>query len=102
MQHAVTGRYDLDAQFDALGHETRRCILLSLYRDRSSETEAVRITNDAMDASPVQLRHRHLPKLADYGYVELRDDDALVPGPNFSDLEPILETISEHWDDATV
>jgi DNA-binding transcriptional ArsR family regulator len=47
-----------------------------------------------------ELYHVHLPKLEQAGYVESDPDRRRVrPGPNFDEIEPLLDLLVEHWDE---
>lgn len=51
------------------------------------------------EAVTVQLRHRHLPMLADVGYVEWDDDPFSVSrGPNFTEIGTVVEILQDAAD----
>ena len=48
----------------------------------------------------IEMRHTHLPKLVEYGFVEWdRDTHEVVKGPEFDEIEPLLELLDEHDDE---
>jgi predicted transcriptional regulator len=45
----------------------------------------------------VQMTHVHLPKLADYGFIEWnRDTNEVSKGANFAEIRPLLELLDAH------
>lgn len=82
-----------------LSKRHRRLILLLLKED------SIKTTNDVMargDSEPdnIQLVHTHLPKLEAAGYIQWdRETDEISKGPNFEEIEPLLELIENHADE---
>lgn len=111
----------VDTIFEALANEYRRRLLIDLL-DRASRrvsrpagasweiTEAnedllrshlssSRAIDDA-DEDLIRLRHVHLPKLDDYGFVEWdRSAHVVARGPRFDELRPLLELLDGRRDD---
>lgn len=90
-----------DSAFDALANEHRRTLLLALL-DENPQDAAVH-ASEAVDAPKAthQLQttmyHSHLPKLADHGFIEWnRDTWAVVKGPHFGEVRPLLECIDKY------
>ncbi|WP_338739067.1 DUF7344 domain-containing protein [Haloplanus salilacus] len=89
----------LDVTFDVLGDGYRRRLLVTL-----SEREP-RHATDALDSAEnaearIDVRHRHLPKLVDAGFVEWdRETDELWRGKHFDEVRPLLELLSTDDDD---
>jgi hypothetical protein len=85
----------IDAMMDALGDEARRSILLTLLDTTPRGTVDVS-GGPASSDEAIQRRHVHLPKLAQYGYIEWdRDSDAVSRGPQFAAIEPLLRLLKE-------
>lgn len=87
--------------FDVLRHPSRRRILLTVYRH--DEPGAASFTPadflpQAADRERFQseLRHTHLPKLADSGYIDWdRTQELIEPGPQFEELRPFLDLVEK-------
>lgn len=98
-------RSTLDQQFKALSHPTRRRILLTLDehnpRDEEEfESTAFRTADQELAPLTQPLYHKHLPHLADAGFIEWdRDTNTITRGPRFEDIEPLLELIRTHQDE---
>lgn len=87
--------------FDLLRKRHRRLILL-LVKDGVVETEADVIFRGGADSeiAEIELKHTHLPKLADAGYIEWdRETGRISKGPNFDEIEPLLELLENHADE---
>lgn len=92
--------------FEVLSAEPRREILISLAdapRERRLPLpEAAKSPNQSMDSETLatRLRHHHLPKLADAGYVRWEADPFCVQrGPDFEEPQFILENVLESPDE---
>jgi hypothetical protein len=90
-----------DRVFRVLSQEPRRELVLSL-ADRS-ESEWVALPDAALsrhypesrEKLRITLRHKHLPALADNGYVVWRESPLEARrGPNFDELEAVLGVIT--------
>jgi hypothetical protein len=88
--------------FDALRRIERRRILLELLnsypRGVSVLTlrDIVHLESDP-DVTRAQLHHRHLPKLAEQGFVEWNGEGGLVThGERFPEIVPLLELLAEN------
>lgn len=95
-----------DLLFDALSAEPRREIIKSLLdvpqERRLSLPEAAESPNQSIDAEAFQaeLRHHHLPKLAEQGYVRWdRERFCVQRGHNFEELAFIVENVLESVDE---
>ena len=94
----------LDKQFDALAHVERRRLLLELSEDGSRGGTPIEIGRPEDDGEPlewqVEMRHNHLPKLEDMGFVRWNREDSLVfEGPQFENIEPLLAFLTEYRDE---
>ena len=94
------GRWD--QLFDVLSAEPRREIIISL-RDAPPDQrvplpDAAESPNQSMDSETlaIKLRHHHLPKLADVGYVHWESEPFCVQrGSNFAEAEFIVGKVFE-------
>lgn len=87
-----------DVLFDVLADEHRRQLLLSLLGDESCSTSWGRAVppadGDETNDRQLLMRHAHLPKLEDAGYVRLNGDGRRIEaGPNFETIQPLLELL---------
>ncbi|WP_458189837.1 DUF7344 domain-containing protein [Haladaptatus sp. NG-WS-4] len=56
--------------------------------------------DDELRRLETQLRHVHLPKLADDGYIEWNPGtETIRRGPNFDDIAPLLTLMDDHEDE---
>lgn len=86
-----------------VANDYRRSLLIALLEhDRGQETN-VRLPDDVAISGPnygaqvAELRHCHLPMLADGDLIEwYREDNVVAKGPRFDDIEPLLELFHEH------
>lgn len=92
-----------DDVFTVLDAEPRRQIVVALLdADRPAPLPESAINPNA-PADPAQLRvelyHKHLPMLAEYGFVEWETDPLLVePGPRFEEVAAVFEALHAHVD----
>lgn len=107
-----------ERSLDALGHQYRRQLLFELNERRPDEAltgyvptlyrfesrrpaaggvAAKRVDSDVDAADAIEPYHRHLPKLADYGYVSWeRESGDVDRGPNWEEIEPLLTVLWRH------
>lgn len=110
-----------DNAFDALAAARRRELLIGLLEcDLCHVSELSDDDREVGEANPEFLREHlstdgeiadvdedllrlynvHLPKLAEYRFVEWnRDDCTVAPGPRFDELVPVLELLDDRTDD---
>ncbi|WP_435181475.1 DUF7344 domain-containing protein [Halorussus sp. AFM4] len=95
-----------DQLFDAISAEPRREIIKSLLdvpqERRLPLPEAAESPNQSMDSETlvIELRHHHLPKLAEGGYVRWdRENCCVQRGPNFAEPAFIIENVLESADE---
>ena len=107
---------DYDTIFDALAVSRRRQFLIELRSSpqyvpkpsgvsreiaEANENLLQRYLSDSgttaeVDEYSVSMHHVHLPKLAEYGFIEWNQDDELaVQGPRFDEIRPYLELVAE-------
>ncbi|WP_408957728.1 ArsR family transcriptional regulator [Natrinema sp. 74] len=89
-----------------VANDYRRCLLLALLeRDCTRQTggrlpDDIAISGVMRDAQVAELRHCHLPMLAEGNLIEWhREENRVAKGPRFDDIEPLLEMLSEHAED---
>lgn len=89
-----------DRMFDMMAARLRRQILFGLKKGWvNHETDIVNRCSQS-DHIKVQLRHVHLPKLADVDYIDWDPDTgAIQEGGRFEEIEPLLNLIDRHPDE---
>lgn len=102
-QHTAEGD-PLDTLFDVLRHGTRRRILVEL-ADHNPRTEAefeadeLAAGSEKPDSADTELRHVHLPALADAGFISWDSRTGTITrGPRFGEIVPLLVVIDDHHD----
>jgi len=90
-----------DVQLDAVAVKQRRRLLFALLEcDEGSEQFALVPDGGRFDPDEefrLSMKHVHLPKLADLGYVDWdRESDTVTRGPQFDAVEPLLEVLYAH------
>ncbi|MEF8936798.1 DUF7344 domain-containing protein [Halovenus amylolytica] len=87
-----------DRLLETLADRQRRVVLLLLKRG-AVENEADLLFR-SKDETKAALVHNHLPKLEEAGYIEWdRESGTIERGPEFDEIEPLLELIEEHSDE---
>lgn len=99
----------MDSQaFEALGNSYRRQLLLALFDANPQDDDdldpldllADGEPTDDLAATRVELKHVHLPKLVDMGFIEWdRQSGELSKGPNWEEIAPLLRLVHEHRDE---
>lgn len=91
-------RPGVDRVLDALSNRERRQLLVELRAGRvEHEADVVARGEDRVER---QLRHTHLPKLADMGFIEWDPDTGeIAAGPRFDEIAPLLDLIENHADE---
>lgn len=94
----------LSAQLDALSYRPQREMLVSLFYknpqdDTPIDSDDLEFEGEALETL-FDLRHYHLPKLESKGFIDYdREDHIITKGPNFEDIEPLVELIDNHLDE---
>lgn len=93
-----------DDLLDAMSHVQRRALLVALLDHNPQNDSPVVVTGSAGDRDQVErlveMKHTHLPKLEEYGFVEWnRDTHEVVRGPKFEGIKPLLELLDDHEDE---
>jgi len=97
----VLGRPGMDRIFDVL-RDRRRRLILRLVKQGTVEHESDVMMRGQESETTVQidLRHTHLPKLAEAGYIEWdQATGSISKGPRFDEIEPLLDLIERHADE---
>lgn len=89
---------DLDRCFAALSRRPRRRVLLELTgRDGGLDVAELAGAGEPTERAMATLLHAHLPKLEAAGFVDWdRSDGVVEHGPNFDEIEPLLELLREN------
>lgn len=90
-------RATFDDTLDALAHNQRRTLLVTL--SKADSPVEIRDSKDGPYTAEqrVQMGHVHLPKLEKYGFVRWdQGRNEVSKGPNFGEVEPFLELLDEH------
>lgn len=89
--------YMFDDVLDALAAPERRRLLFALLAAEPRAAKPVTSDDAAGGGRPLAIHHVHLPKLADYGFVDWdRESGVVRTGPNFAEIRPLLELLIEH------
>ena len=93
----------LDDALDALAHIQRRKLLFALLDHNPQDDSPIIVapTEDETDTlEPVlETYHLHLPKLADYGFIDWNQEThEVAKGPNFDKINSLLELLADHED----
>jgi len=87
----------MNTMMDVLGDKVRRLIVLSLLDDSTEDVVELLDRETEIEHTEITLRHVHLPKLEEAGYIKLGPDrNTILPGPNFSMIEPFLRQLKEY------
>ena len=93
-----------DDAFRALADSRRRQLLTALLEHNPQQELSV-FDADELGGSnekreKIEFRHVHLPMLEEHGYIEWdRESHTIVKGPNFTEIEPLLELLVRHTDE---
>jgi hypothetical protein len=87
----------IDSMMDVLSTHTRRVILMALLGDTTETSITTLERGPHRNINRIQLYHKHLPKLAESGYINWDDDaDTISKGPKFSEVEPLVQLLNEY------
>ncbi|WP_224269698.1 DUF7344 domain-containing protein [Haloprofundus salinisoli] len=94
----------LDRLFRALGHQSRRRILVFLVRegvaDEGIELERLAAEVAEMNVATEDFYHVHLPRLDEVEFVDWdQEHQTIRRGPRFDEVTPLLELLDEHRDE---
>lgn len=101
----VTNQTSLAEVFRALIHPYRRQLLIALLEHNPQDDDDrdplnVVAAEHEPDVLETELVHNHLPMLQQQGYIEWdRDSGKISRGPNWDDIEPMIELLHRHRDE---
>src|SRR6056297_906486 len=90
-----------DGMLDALADVQRRNLLVALLEHNPQDDAPVVIADSESESDAVErlviMQHVHLPKLADYGFIEWNEEThEVMKGQNFDEIRPLLELLDDH------
>ena len=93
-------RVTFDDMVDALADVQRRKLLIALGEHNPQDDSPTVIDpdgeTDALERA-LAMDHVHLPKLANYGFIEWdRVENEVTKGPNYEEIRPLLELLDDH------
>ncbi|MEA5388103.1 transcriptional regulator [Haloarculaceae archaeon H-GB11] len=93
-----------DDMVDALADVQRRKLLVALLEHNPQDDAPVVIADSESESDAVErlvaMQHVHLPKLADYGFIEWnKETHEVAKGPKFDEIRPLLELLENHEDE---
>jgi len=95
----------LNESFEVLSHQYPRRILMAVARQSplneddivSESVGDVHEKDGAVETLQLQLYHKHLPKLAESGFINWdRNSDTITRGSRFEEIEPVLRLMHDH------
>lgn len=99
----MTVTVSFDEMMDALGAVQRRKLLLSLLEREPEDDPPIVIDGSGSEADLLAMRHAHLPKLSAYEFIEWdRETDEVTRGPEFDEIEPLLELLADNEEELPV
>lgn len=93
----------LDEQLEAVAHVERRRLLVALSKENPLTDVPHEIDESEDDAETLErrvaMRHNHLPRLDDHGFVRWDRENSLVArGPEFEKIRPLVASLEERRD----
>lgn len=91
-----------DDMMDALADVQRRKLLIALLEQKPQDSKPAVLAHsegesDAVKGLVVSMQHNHLPKLADYGFIEWnKHQQEVLKGPEFDEIRPLLKLLDNH------
>ena len=101
----TSSRPSLDDALDVLANGDRRRLLVALLEHNPQDDEDPQIPEDVTlededaESLKIHMKHTHLPKLKDAGFIEWNPETSTVrKGPQFDEIRPLLELMDDHAD----
>lgn len=91
-----------DDMVDALADIQRRKLVIALLEHNPQDDSPAAIGGSEIETLEhlISMNHVHLPKLADYGFIEWdQENQEVSKGPNFDEIRPLLELLDNHEDE---
>lgn len=93
-----------DDMVDALADIQRRKLLVALLEHNPQDDSPVVIADPDGEADAVErlisMQHVHLPKLAEYEFIEWNEEThEVMKGARFDEIRPLLELLDDHEDE---
>lgn len=97
----IIERPEINRIANVMSARHRRLILLSLnHGSVETQEDVVLRSGSDKEVTETQLVHNHLPKLEEAGYITWdRETGEISEGPDFDEIEPILELLENHADE---
>ena len=102
----MDGSERTDQIFEALAAVQRRRLLFALTDHNPQQIDEMSGVPWSLSESEAEMttnHHVHLPKLADYGFVDWdRNEQVITKGPRFDEIEPLLECLEDNRDELPI
>ncbi|XVH33292.1 DUF7344 domain-containing protein (plasmid) [Haloferacaceae archaeon DSL9] len=96
----------MDVMLDVLANRYRRRVLVALLEHNPQDDHDPQIPDDVtletedLDSLMIRMRHTHLPKLEEAGFIEWdQETNTVRKGPQFEEIRPLLELMENHADE---
>ncbi|MDG5820787.1 ArsR family transcriptional regulator [Natronococcus sp. A-GB7] len=96
----------MDTVLNVLENQYRRRVLVALLEHNPQDAEDPKTPSDSeladedLETLRIHMTHTHLPKLEVSGFIEWeRDTNSIRKGPNFDEIQPLLELMQNHADE---
>lgn len=96
----------LDTMLDILANKNRRRVLVALLEHNPQDDRDPQIPDDVilgtrdLESLMIGMRHTHLPKLEQAGFIEWdQETNTVNKGPQFEEIQPLLELMENHADE---
>ncbi|MFP8956161.1 ArsR family transcriptional regulator [Natrialbaceae archaeon A-CW3] len=91
---------------EALANKYRRRVLIALLEHNPQDDHDPQIPDDVsietgdLESLMINIRHTHLPKLEEAGFIEWNQEGNTVrKGPQFEEIRPLLELMENNADE---
>lgn len=94
----------VDDALDALAHNQRRTFLFALLDHSPQDDFPVKLATFDDEGETLEhlteMHHVHLPKLADYGFIDWNPQThEVAKGPKLDEIKPLLELLADNEDE---